>query len=91
MITDHKSLISIFKKDVSFLSQSLKIILLSIQQYNIRILYNPGPQLLFADWLSRHNHEIKRDKEISGMCITIIVIESCKDIPDCMTAEEIRD
>ena len=47
-------------------------------------------QLFIADWLSRHHHETNRDKEISGMCITINAIESCTDIPGCITAEEIR-
>ena len=43
-----------------------------------------------ADWLSEHNHEANRDKEIPGMCLTIIVIESSRDISDSMRVEEIR-
>ena len=49
----------------------------------------PGPQLFIADWLSRLNNETNRDKRIPGMCITINVIETGRDILDCMTAEEI--
>ena len=37
---------------------------------NTRILYKPGLQLFIVDWLSIHNHEMDRDKEIPGMCIT---------------------
>ena len=31
-----------------------------------------------------------RDEEIPDMCITINAMESCMDIPDCMTADKIR-
>ena len=31
------------------------------------------------------------DEEIPDMHITINTIESCTDIPDCLTAEEIRE
>ena len=43
MITDHKQLVAIVKRDVSSLSHRLQRILLWIQQYNTRILYMPGP------------------------------------------------
>ena len=50
----------------------------------------PETQLFIADWLSRHSHETNRDEEIPGMYTTINAIESWMDIPDCVTAEEIR-
>ena len=40
--------------------------------------------------LSRQNYETNIDEEIPGRCITINSIESCTDIPDCMTADKIR-
>ena len=43
------------------------------------------------DWLSRYNYEMNRDKEIPGMCITINMIESYADIPNCMTKVEIGE
>ena len=89
MIPNHKLLVVIFKKDVASLSYWLQRILLRIHQYNIRILYKPKPQLLIADWLSRHNHDTNKE-EIPDMYITINTNESCTDIPDCMIAEEIR-
>ena len=64
--------------------------MLYINWYNIRILYKLELQLFIADWLSRHNHDTNRDEEIMGMCITINAIRSCKDIPECMRAKEIR-
>ena len=55
MITDHKLLVAVYKKEVMCLSHRLKNILSCIHQHSIRILYTPGPQLFIADWLSRHN------------------------------------
>ena len=46
---------------------------------------------MIADWLSRHNHERNRDEEIPGMCIIINTIESCMDIPYCITAGQIKE
>ena len=80
----------ISKKDIASLLRRLQRIVLCINQYSIRILYKPGSILFVAYWLSRCNHETNRDKEISDTSITINAIESCTDIPDCMTTEDIR-
>ena len=88
MITDHKLLVAIFKKDIVRLSQRLQRILLHIHQYSIRILYKCRPQLFIADWLSRPSHKTNRDEGITEMHITINDIDS--DIPDYITAQEIR-
>ena len=53
-------------------------------------LYKPGLQLFTADWLSMHNHKTNREEEMPDICITISITESCIEIPDSMTAEEIR-
>ena len=45
MEADHKLLVAIFKKDVTTLSQRLQQILLCSDQYRIRILCKPEPQL----------------------------------------------
>ena len=42
IITDHKPLVEIFKKDIVTLSQWIQCILLMIHQYRVRILYKPG-------------------------------------------------
>ena len=57
IITDHKLLVAIFKKDVATLSQCIQCILLKINQYRVHIIYKPGPEIFIADWLSQHNHE----------------------------------
>ena len=50
----------------------------------MHILKKPGPDLYIADWLSHHNHIVNRDQEISGMNISIYVINITEDIPICM-------
>ena len=88
VIKDHNLLMTIFKKHIVSLAHRLQIILQYIHQYNMRILYKPGPQLLIADWLYRHNNRVKKEKMIPGMGISINVIETCTDIPDCMIVED---
>ena len=48
VITDHKPLVAIFKKDVATLSQHIQCILLKIHQYRVQIIYKPGPELFIA-------------------------------------------
>ena len=67
MITDHKLLVAIFKKDIATLSQRLQLILLRIHQYHVKIINKPGPDLFMVDWLSRHNHKEDKAEEIEGM------------------------
>ena len=69
IITDHKPLVAMFKKDVATLSQCIKHILLKIHQYRVKILYKPGPEIFIADWLSWHNHMEGKDKPIKDMDI----------------------
>ena len=45
---------------------------------------------VYLDWLSRHNHEINKDEEISGMQVTINAITSYMDIQDLHDAEKSR-
>ena len=51
IITDHKPLIAMFKKDVTTLSQCIQCIMLKIHQHRVQILYKPGPEIFIADWL----------------------------------------
>ena len=46
IITEHKLLVSMFKKDVATLSQHIQHILLKIHQYKVQIIYKPGPEIL---------------------------------------------
>ena len=90
VITGHKLLVVIFKKYLANISHRVQRTPLKIHQYNIIMLYKPWPQLFNADQVSRHNHETNRQGYIPGMYITIRMMESCLDIPDCLRAEEIR-
>ena len=67
IITNHKLLVSIFKKDVAALLQCIQCILLKIHQYKVQIIYKPGPEFFIADWLSQHNHVKGKDKPIKDI------------------------
>ena len=88
---DHKPLLAIFKKDIATISQRLLQTVLRIHQYRVRIIYKPGPDLFMADWLSRHNYSENKDEEISFMQISINVIQSTTNIPECMTTHELQE
>ena len=91
IITDHKPLIAIFKKDATTLSQRLQQILLRIHQYRVRIIYKPGQDLLVIDWLYRQNHNENKDEDIKGMRVSINAIQSTTNIPQCMTMHELQE
>ena len=88
IITDHKPLVAIFKKDVATLSQQIQCILLRIHQYQVRIIYKPG--LFIADWLSQHNHMENKDEEIHGMGIRVDAIQTSLNVPECMSIQQIQ-
>ena len=88
IITDHKLLVSMFKKDVATLSQCIQCILLKTHQYSVQIIYKPGPDIFIADWMSRHNHTEGKDKPIKGMEIQVDMIQTVKDIPECVSMAE---
>ena len=89
IITDHKPLVSMFKKDVAKLSQCIQCILLKIHQYRVQIIYKPGPEIFIADWLLRHNHTDGKDKPIKAMDIQVDAIETAMDMPKCVSVAEI--
>ena len=90
MITDHKPLVSMFKKDVATLSQCIQCILLKIHQYRVQIIYKPGPEIFIADWLLRHNHTEGKDKPIKGMDIQVDTIQATMEMPECVSVAEIQ-
>ena len=85
IITDHKPLVAIYKKNVATLLQYIQCILLKIHQYRVQIIYKYGPEILTADWLSQHNHEEGKDKPIKDMDITKDAIQTVTDIPQCVS------
>ena len=90
VITDHKPLVSMFKKDLATLSQCIQHILLKIHQYRVQIIFKHGPEIFIADWLSRHNHTEGKDKPIKGMDIWVDTIQTAMDMPECISMVEIQ-
>ena len=90
IITNHKPLVAIFKKDVATLLQCIQHILLKIHQYRVQILYKPGPKIFIADWLSQHYHEEGKDKPIRDMDIRIDTTQSMTDISECISISQIQ-
>ena len=90
VITDHKLLVSIFKKDVATLSQRIQHILLKIHQYRGQIIYKPGPDIFIADWQSRHNHAEGKDQPIKGMELWVDIIQTATDMPECLSMTELQ-
>ena len=90
VITDHKLLVSIFKKDVATLSQRNQHILLKIHQYRAQIIYKPGPDIFIADWLLRHNHAEGRDQPIKGMELWVDIIQTATDMPEYLSMTELQ-
>ena len=80
---------AILKKDIVMLSQRIQCIILRIHQYRISIIYKPGPEIFFADWLSRHNYQNK-DKAINGFDISVDMVQVASDVPECMSIQQIQ-
>ena len=51
--TDHKPLVTIYKKPLASAPKRLQRLLLRLQQYDVDLKYKPGPQMYLADTLSR--------------------------------------
>ena len=85
VITNHKSLVAIFKKDIVTLSQRIQCILLRIHQYRVRILYKPGPEIFIADWVSQHNHKENKDEVIHGMDIRVDMMQTMTNVTEDMS------
>ena len=90
VITDHKPLIAMFKKDVATLSQHIQCILLKAYQYRDQIIYKPGNDIFIADWLSRYNHIEGKDRPIKDTDVWVDAIQSATDILEYTSVAEIQ-
>ena len=63
--SDHLPLQSIFKKSMLEASKRLHRMILSVQRYDIKVVYKPGSEQLVADMLSRVPSERKRITEMT--------------------------
>ena len=90
VITDHKLLVSIFKKDVATLSQRIQHSLLKIHQYRVQVIYKPGPDTFIADWLLRQSHTEGKDQPIKGMELQVDVTQTTIDMQECLSMTELH-
>lgn len=51
--TDHKPLVTIFKKSLLSAPKRLQGMMLQLQNYNLNVTYKPGPEMYISDTLSR--------------------------------------
>ncbi|GAA6096806.1 uncharacterized protein K02A2.6-like, partial [Tachysurus ichikawai] len=51
--TDHKPLITIFSKPLLSAPKRLQSMLMTLQNYSLKVVYKPGPKMFISDMLSR--------------------------------------
>ena len=78
IISDHKPLVSLFKKSLTSSSPHLSRMLLQILDYDLSIVYQEGSKMHLSDALSRRNtHQPDKGLTLPGMDITVHEVESC--------------
>ena len=73
IITDHKPLVSLFRKSLMSASPRLSRMLLHILDYQLDVMYQPGTKMHLSDALSRltsHNNNSKAEP-IKGLDVTV--------------------
>ena len=68
--TDHKPLISMFKKPLNNCPRRVQRLLLRVQRYDLAVLYTPGKQLAVADALPHapdHEADTGEAAQIKGL------------------------
>ena len=86
IITDHKLLVAMFKKDMATLLQHILCIILKIHYYRVQILYKLAQKFL----LQTGYHIEGKDKPIKDMYVWVDAIQSSVGMPDCISIEEIQ-
>ena len=78
IISDHKPLVSLFKKSLTSSSPHLSRMLLQILDYDLNIVYQEGSKLHLSDALSRFStHRPDKGLTLPGMDITVHEVETC--------------
>ena len=88
IITDHRPLVAIVRKDVAMLPLWLQFIILGIHHNRVHIIYKPGPDLYIIDWLSCNNHTEERDQKIAGMSVNMNSTSTSVNVPVCTSKED---
>ena len=82
IITDHKPLVSLFRKSLTSASPRLSRMLLHILDYQLDIMYQPGTKMHLRDALSRltsHNNNSKAEP-IKGLDVTVYDVQIFTEI-----------
>ena len=78
IISDHKPLVSLFKKSLTSSSHHLSRMLLQILDYDLNIVYQEGSKMHLSNALSRlSTHQPSKGSTLPGMDITVHEIEAC--------------
>ena len=76
IISDHKPLVSLFKKSLTSSSPHLSRMLFQILDYDLNIVYQEGSKMHLSNALSRLSSH-KPNKGLTGMDITVHEIKAC--------------
>jgi len=74
ILTDHKPLLGVIKKDLNKVFARLQRMLLKFLKYNITLEYLPGPKMFVADTLSRF-HISDKVKDDTDMKDVVLIVE----------------
>ena len=78
IISDHKPLVSLFKKSLTGSSPHLSRMLLQNLDYDLNIIYHEGSKMHLSDAISRlSSHKPNHGSTLPGMDITVHEIETC--------------
>ena len=78
IISNHKPLVSLFKKSLTSSSPHLSRMLLQILDYDLNIVYQEGSKMYLSDALSRlSTHQLDKGSTLPGMDITVHEVETC--------------
>ena len=76
--SDHKPLVSLFKKSLTSSSPHLSRMLLQILDYDLSIVYQEGSKMHLSDAISRlSSHQPDKASTLPGMDITVHEVETC--------------
>ena len=76
ILSDHKPLTSIVRKDLVNAPPRLQRLFLCLQKYDVTIWYKPGKSMIFADHLSHNAHpEASRMPTIPGLNLEVSALE----------------
>lgn len=69
--SDHKPLISIFKKNIDSCPPRLQRMLIKLQGYSFDLVYKKGKDLVIADLLSRANYDVSQPVDVDNQTQSI--------------------